>query len=130
MADTASPQPAPCPPTFESALGELETIVHQLEDGDVGLEEALARYEHGVKLLKHCYGVLQRAERRIEALCGVDADGNPVTVAFDDEASFNETSAAETGRKKRVAADKSRAKSPPTPAEGDSPSVDETPRLF
>ena len=66
-------------PSFEEALEQLEKTVRRLEEGEIGLNEALEQYEKGVKLLRHCYGLLQRAERRIELLSGVDADGNPVS---------------------------------------------------
>ena len=58
-------QPSPDKPPFEHALAELERLVRELEDGQVGLEESLARYERGIGLLKHCYGLLQHAEQRI-----------------------------------------------------------------
>lgn len=89
MNDPQNPQNPPCPPSFEQALLQLEQIVHQLEDGEIGLAEALTHYEQGVSLLKQCYGLLERAERRIELLSGVDAEGNPVTEPFDDEASLD-----------------------------------------
>ena len=73
-------------PTFEQSLKRLEEIVHLLEEGELGLNEALERYEEGVKLLRQSYDLLQRAERRIELLSGVDAEGNPVTQPFDDTA--------------------------------------------
>jgi len=73
-------------PNFEQALERLEEIVHLLEEGDLGLNEALQRYEEGVKLLRQSYDLLQRAERRIEILSGVDAQGNPITQPFDDTA--------------------------------------------
>jgi len=57
-----------------------------LEEGDLGLNEALQRYEEGVKLLRQSYDLLQRAERRIELLSGVDPQGNPITQPFDDTA--------------------------------------------
>jgi exodeoxyribonuclease VII small subunit len=75
----------PCPPTFEQALERLEQIVHQLEEGDIGLAESLNHYEMGIGLLKQCYGLLERAERRIELLSGVDAAGNPITEPFADD---------------------------------------------
>jgi exodeoxyribonuclease VII small subunit len=68
--------------SFEQALAELERIVHDLEDGRTGLEDALTRYEQGVALLKRCYGQLQQAEQRISLLVGVDGTGNPVTRPF------------------------------------------------
>lgn len=78
------------PLDFEAALKRLEEIVRSLEEGDVGLNAALERYEEGVKLLRQSYELLQRAERRIELLSGIDADGNPITQPFDHSATFNE----------------------------------------
>ena len=46
-------------PSFEKALAELEKILRDLEDGTTTLDEALARYERGVGLLKQCYGQLR-----------------------------------------------------------------------
>jgi exodeoxyribonuclease VII small subunit len=68
--------------TFEQALAELERIVHELEDGEVGLEESLARYEQGVGLLKRCYGQLRAAEQRILQLTGMDDQGQPISQPF------------------------------------------------
>ncbi len=77
--------------TFEEALQRLEQIVRDLEEGELGLDDSLARYEEGVTLLRQCHDLLQRAERRIELLTGVDAGGNPVTSPLDDQAlSLNE----------------------------------------
>ena len=76
-------------PTFEQSLDRLEEIVRLLEEGKIGLSESLERYEEGVKLLRQSYELLQRAERRIELLSGVDAEGNPVTQPFDDTATAN-----------------------------------------
>src|SRR5216117_2895757 len=56
--------------TFEQALAELERIVRELENGQIGLEESLTHYEKGVTLLKRCYGQLQQAEQRIVLLKG------------------------------------------------------------
>jgi exodeoxyribonuclease VII small subunit len=69
--------------TFEQALAELERIVRELENGQIGLEESLASYEKGIGLLKRCYGQLQQAEQRIVLLKGLDADDQPVTQAFE-----------------------------------------------
>ena len=60
--------------TFESALGELESIVQQLEQGDLDLEESLKLFEKGVKLSRECRERLAKAERRIEILL-TDANG-------------------------------------------------------
>jgi exodeoxyribonuclease VII small subunit len=61
--------------TFESALGELESIVQQLEQGDLDLEESLKLFEKGVKLSRECRERLAKAERRIEILLK-DSNGN------------------------------------------------------
>lgn len=70
--------------SFEDSLSELETIVSQLEAGELGLGESLEQYEQGVSHLKTCQQLLEKAERKIELLSGVDADGNPVTRPFDE----------------------------------------------
>ena len=71
--------------TFEEALEGLEGVVEQLEQGQLDLTESLAQYQTGVTLLKQCHDTLKQAERRIEVLTGVDADGNAVTEHFADE---------------------------------------------
>jgi len=73
--------------TFEQALAELDRIVRELEDGKIGLEDSLARYEQGVNLLKKCYSRLRNAELRIQELVGIDEQGNPITRPFDHAAS-------------------------------------------
>jgi exodeoxyribonuclease VII small subunit len=104
MAKTTPPDPPPEQLRFEDALERLEEIVHSLEEGDIGLNESLERYEEGVKLLRQSYELLQRAERRIEILSGVDAEGNPITQRFDDTATIDQ---AEPGKRR------TRRRSPP-----------------
>jgi len=89
-------------PTFEQSLEKLEQVVQQLEEGQLGLSESLQQYEEGVKHLRQCYGALEVAERKIEVLAGVDADGNPITEPFDDaELSLDEKAASRTQRRSR-----------------------------
>lgn len=76
------PDAAETQPTFEQALEELDAIVHGLEDGQLGLAESLAQFERGVKLMRHCHDLLEGAERRVELLVGLDAQGNPVATPF------------------------------------------------
>lgn len=73
-------------PSFEEALHQLETIVSDLEGGNLSLDESLAKYEHGIRNLKTCHSILQKAENRIRLLTGVDRDGTPVTDEFDSTA--------------------------------------------
>lgn len=63
------------PKSFEEALDELETILKEIESGEVGLEETLSKYERGNALIRHCRGVLNTAEKQIEALSRGD-DGS------------------------------------------------------
>jgi exodeoxyribonuclease VII small subunit len=85
---------------FEESLDKLEQVVQQLEEGQLGLSESLQRYEEGVKHLKQCYRALETAERKIELLAGVDADGNAITESFDDqELTLDQKAAARTGRR-------------------------------
>ena len=53
---------------FEAAIGELETIVKKLEEGDLSLETSLQLYERGVQLSRFCHARLEEAEHRIEIL--------------------------------------------------------------
>lgn len=54
--------------TFEQAFGELEMTVQQLEAGDLKLEEAIALYERGMRLARHCSDKLDVAELRVQEL--------------------------------------------------------------
>jgi exodeoxyribonuclease VII small subunit len=56
------------PANFEDALRELETILSEIEKGEVGLEESLARYERGTFLIQHCQNILNTAEKQIELI--------------------------------------------------------------
>jgi exodeoxyribonuclease VII small subunit len=51
--------------TFEQRLDELETLVGQLESGDLSLDEMLERYEHGMELVASCQRQLAEAELRV-----------------------------------------------------------------
>ena len=96
--------------SFEDALARLEEAVANLEGGNTTLADALARYEEGVNYLKHCYGLLERAERKIEQLTGMDADGNPITQPFEHQAASTKDSSDTSGRsRKRGAKRKSRS---------------------
>lgn len=69
---------------FEEALKNLEQIVEALEGGDVPLEESLAKYEEGVKLVKLCQKKLEQAKKKIEILVKTK-DGKYKTEPFDDD---------------------------------------------
>ncbi len=96
-------EPSSDQPSFEDALKRLEQIVHSLEEGDLGLNQSLERYEEGVKLLRQSYDLLQRAERRIELLSGIDAEGRPITEPFDDTATFDKAEPGKSRARRRSA---------------------------
>jgi len=87
--------------SFEASLQQLEQIVGALEGGKLGLAESLAAYEQGVTRLNGCYQVLAAAERRIELVQSVDAQGKPQTQPFIDDESpdLAEKSAARSRRR-------------------------------
>ena len=88
------------PHSFEESLSELQQIVNDLEDGTLGLEESMKRFEQGMALLKDCYRVLEKAEQKIELLTGFDAEGNPQTTPFDASATVKQ-SGKTAGRRTR-----------------------------
>lgn len=55
-------------PKFEDCLQRLETIVNQLEKGDIPLEKALELFEEGIKLSNSCRQELEAAEGKVEIL--------------------------------------------------------------
>ena len=59
---------------FETALEELETLVEDLEGGDLSLEESLKAFERGVALTRHCQEALRAAEQRV-AILAEDGEG-------------------------------------------------------
>ena len=111
-------------PGFEEALERLEHVVRRLEEGELGLAEALAEYEQGVQMLKQCYALLERAERRIELLTGVDADGNPIVQPFSDRAEALPSASPPSRGKRRSAARKTAAEPSPELGPDRSPEPD------
>jgi exodeoxyribonuclease VII small subunit len=61
--------------TFENAVKRLESIVHDLEGGDLTLDEALKKFEEGVKLSKFCSNKLDETEKKVSILLK-DEEGN------------------------------------------------------
>lgn len=55
-------------PSFEEALLELENIVAAMEEEQLPLEELVARYEKGSKLLARCETVLASARKRLQTI--------------------------------------------------------------
>lgn len=53
---------------LEKSLASLETIVEELESGDLPLEKAMQKFEEGVKLTRSCQSALRDAEQKVEIL--------------------------------------------------------------
>lgn len=53
---------------FEQAIEELTTIVEKIELGEIPLQQSIEQYEKGMALIKHCRGILQKAEEKIEKI--------------------------------------------------------------
>lgn len=75
--------------TFEASIKRLSEIVQTLERGDLPLEESLRLFEEGVKLSRISQERLDAAQKKVEQLLAVDAQGRPKTTPF-------QTSADET----------------------------------
>lgn len=59
---------------FEEALERLENIVASLENGEAPLDESLALFEEGVKLVKLCNNKLESAEEAVKQLINIDGE--------------------------------------------------------
>ena len=71
-ADQTPHQPSdqPLPATYEAALEELETLVQQLESGQLPLDQLLSHYQRGSALLAFCRDRLQAVDQQIQVLDG------------------------------------------------------------
>jgi exodeoxyribonuclease VII small subunit len=74
----------PVPKSFEEGMRELETILADMENGQIGLEESLTRYERGAFLIQHCRTVLSAAQTQIEQLTR-SPDGEPRLAPLPDD---------------------------------------------
>ncbi|MCL2165981.1 MAG: exodeoxyribonuclease VII small subunit [Clostridiales bacterium] len=54
--------------SFEENMTRLETLVRQLERGELSLENALLCYQEGVALVGHCQKSLDRIAKEVEIL--------------------------------------------------------------
>jgi len=60
---------------FEEAIKNLTEIVSKIEQGEIPLQDSLQQYERGMALIKHCRGILQKAEKRIEKISAEKQQG-------------------------------------------------------
>ncbi|MDC2888466.1 exodeoxyribonuclease VII small subunit [Psychrosphaera sp. 1_MG-2023] len=64
----------PTAPQFEQAIAELESIVNQLESGDLELEQSLKLFERGIELTRISQSKLQEAEQKVQILMEKQGD--------------------------------------------------------
>jgi len=69
--------------SFEEDLKRLQKIVEELSSGKLTLQDALKKYEEGVRLSKECSGILEEAQRKVETL--IKKDGKSAIDSFVDE---------------------------------------------
>jgi exodeoxyribonuclease VII small subunit len=69
---------------FEASLAELESLVQQMEQGDLTLEDSLAAFERGITLTRGCQTALAQAEQKVNVLMQ-DAQGRVVEQPFSKE---------------------------------------------
>ena len=67
---------------FEKALDELESIVEDIESGDLSLEDSLKSFEKGIKLARKCQEQLSKAELQVQKL--IEEDGEFTTTPLKD----------------------------------------------
>ena len=87
---------------FEEALKKLEKIVQDLEDGDLPLDEALGRYEEGIKLSKACAKKLEVARKKVEILLK-NEDGSVELRDFDESVAGGDEKPPEPKKRKAKA---------------------------
>jgi exodeoxyribonuclease VII small subunit len=69
--------PPDLPESFEGALERLEDIVQELEDGQITLEDCLARYQEGIRLHRFCQERLGKVEEELARLLEDDGSLSP-----------------------------------------------------
>ena len=72
--------------TFENGMSRLEAIVHELEQGSLGLQQSLGVFREGMELVTRLGRELEKAETQVQELVEA-ADGTLRTRAFDTDAS-------------------------------------------
>lgn len=74
-------------PNFEKALSELESLVEDMEQGNLSLEDSLKRFEKGIALSSECQQALQNAELKVKQL--VEENGKLLERDLNTDLEFN-----------------------------------------
>jgi exodeoxyribonuclease VII small subunit len=67
-------------PGFEQALSDLESLVEQLESGELSLDQSLKQFKRGVELTRHCQGILEQAQQVVEQLIDPDDESSAAPI--------------------------------------------------
>ena len=70
---------------FETSLNELETLVENMEKGDMTLEDSLKSFEQGIQLTRNCQMLLQQAEQTVQLLLEKNGEAMLKPLTIDDE---------------------------------------------
>ncbi len=70
------------PLNLEKSLSGLETLVEELEGGELPLDKAMQKFEEGVKLTRECQAALKEAEQKVKILLH-DSEGEESLESFD-----------------------------------------------
>ena len=70
---------------FEDAMKRLDAIVDAMETGQIGIEDAIEKYEEAMALKAHCQAILDQAEQRIKKI-QFDASGAAAVSPFESTA--------------------------------------------
>lgn len=69
----AKTEPVEIPIDFEASMGELESLVEKMEQGEFSLEDSIKQFERGMQLARNCQRALRNAEQKVMKLA---ADNN------------------------------------------------------
>lgn len=69
----ANTEPVEIPIDFEASMGELESLVEKMEQGEFSLEDSIKQFERGMQLARNCQRALRNAEQKVMKLA---ADNN------------------------------------------------------
>ena len=59
---------------FEESMKKLESIVNELENGNLNLDESVEKFEEGMKIAKQCNTILEDSEKKITILLEEDRE--------------------------------------------------------
>lgn len=68
--------------SFEESLEKLETIVHELESGNIELDKAIEKYTEAMKLVKSCSEKLNEATKKVNKI--LNENGELVDFSIED----------------------------------------------